>query len=93
MIAPPDVVAQIKKLQDRTWQGHAHGKKYLAQCSSYCAGRAVKLVAHELGGPDYISLNLYDLAKGAQLFPCEMPHDKVLDFVRAFRPQESVQGD
>jgi hypothetical protein len=40
-------------------------------------------VAEELGGGDYISLNLYLTARGARLRPCEMPAAKVVDFVLA----------
>jgi hypothetical protein len=44
-------------------------------------GKSIKLVAEELGGSDYISLNWYDLASGARLKPCEMPEAKVRAFV------------
>lgn len=47
----------------------------------HAGGRSIKLVAHELGGPDYISLNLYDLGRGPRIFPCEMPLTKVLRFL------------
>tara|TARA_R100001369_G_scaffold2421_3_gene8042 strand:+ start:2301 stop:2441 length:141 start_codon:yes stop_codon:yes gene_type:complete len=40
------------------------------------------LVAEELGGSDYISLNLYALASGTRLYPCEMPAAKVTAFIR-----------
>ncbi|KIN62119.1 hypothetical protein Z946_975 [Sulfitobacter noctilucicola] len=46
----------------------------------------MKLVAEELGGKDYISLNLYALSSGPKLFPCEMPAEKVITFVRALEP-------
>lgn len=38
-------------------------------------------MAEELGGDDYISLNLYLPRSGALLRPCEMPEQKVIDFV------------
>lgn len=50
------------------------------------AGRSTKLVAEELGGRDYISLNFYDLRSGARLKPCEMPAEKVIAFVLAYQP-------
>ena len=52
--------------------------------SGFSDGRATKLVAEELGGKDYISLNLYELATGPRLYPCEMPSAKVIAFVRAY---------
>jgi hypothetical protein len=50
-------------------------------------GSSAKLVAEELGGRDYISLNLYRLRSGARLKPCEMPREKVVDFVTGLRPE------
>lgn len=46
----------------------------------------MKLVAEERGGADYISMNYYDLAKGPRLFPCEMSAEKVVAFLRNYRP-------
>ena len=49
--------------------------------SLFAGGRSIKLVANELGGTDYISLNLYLTRQGPQLFPCEMPIAKVITFL------------
>lgn len=49
--------------------------------SCYSGGRSIKLVATELGGTDYISLNVYDLQRGPLLKPCEMPASKVIAFL------------
>jgi hypothetical protein len=68
--------------------GTAGTRRYIASKTTHSGGRAVKLVAEELGGGDYISLNLYHLDAGARLFPCEMPLAKVVDFVRAFTPDQ-----
>ncbi len=38
-------------------------------------------MATELGGPDYISLNVYDLEQGPLVKPCEMSAQKVLTFL------------
>lgn len=57
------------------------GQKYSATREQFSGGKSEKLVAHELGGNDYISLNLYRLDSGNLLKPCEMPQDKVIDFV------------
>jgi len=69
-----------------TFQGRAGGRRYIVTRSDFSSGAAQKLIAEELGGPGYISLNLYRLSSGARLKPCEMPEVKVVDFVRAFRP-------
>ena len=67
--------------------GRAHGRRYLVTRRSYAGGRSHELVAHELGGSDYISMNLYTLQSGARLKPCEMPEAKVVAFVLALVPE------
>ncbi len=65
----------------------AHGRRYRLTKSQYACARSQKLVAEELGGNDYISMNLYRLASGdALLKPCEMPEQKVRDFVLSAVP-------
>ncbi|MFX0546153.1 hypothetical protein ACEWPL_011465 [Roseovarius sp. S1116L3] len=64
-----------------TFHGVAEGRRYVVTRSDFSGGAAQKLVAEELGDSDYISMNLYRLASGAQLKPCEMPEEKVLRFV------------
>ncbi|WP_027244638.1 hypothetical protein [Leisingera daeponensis] len=68
--------------------GVAGGRKYAVIRQDLAAGKAQKLVARELGGGDYISLNLYRLASGARLKPCEMPADKVIRFVLGLKVTE-----
>jgi len=46
-------------------------------------------VAEALDRSDYISLNFYDLVSGAQLAPCEMPHEKVISFVQNYQPEQT----
>ena len=69
----------------------ANGKPFVASISRFNEGQSVKLVAEELGGTDYISLNMYLLNAGPQLFPCEMPAEKVIAFLRAFRADGGPQ--
>ncbi|MEM7720723.1 MAG: hypothetical protein AAF222_16130 [Pseudomonadota bacterium] len=58
------------------------GKRYRLTKTLMATGRSQKLEAEELGGSDYISFNLYRLVSGeALLKPCEMPAEKVIDFV------------
>ncbi len=64
-----------------THKGRFTGKRYVFSKTAFNTGKSWKLVAEELGGTDYISLNLYDLARGPRLYPCEMPTEKVMAFV------------
>lgn len=68
-----------------TFTGTAGHRRYIVTRHAMANGRAWTLVAEELGGPDYISLNLYRLARGTLLRPCEMPRDKVVDFVLSLK--------
>ena len=62
--------------------GSFGGRRYRISKTQFSGGRSQKLEAEELGGEDYISLNLYRLATGhALLKPCEMSEDKVTAFV------------
>lgn len=80
------MATRLNALPLGTSTGRAYEKRYVATRSLFNAGKSTKLVAEELGGPDYISLNFYDLASGARLYPCEMPAQKVIDFLRSYQP-------
>ncbi|MFD0859819.1 hypothetical protein [Roseovarius aquimarinus] len=82
-----DFLSAFDALPLGSFHGRASGRRYLVTRSDLAGGAAQKLVAKELGGPDYISLNLYRLASGARLKPCEMPEEKVVRFVLALEPE------
>ena len=64
-----------------TFTGMSRGRRYMVTRHDFAGGNSQKLVAEELGGDNYISLNLYRLTSGARLKPCEMPEEKVVEFV------------
>ena len=72
--------------------GTSHGRRYVAVKSGFAGGASQKLVAEELGGTDYISLNLYRTRSGALLRPCEMPEAKVIAFIQDFRIDAAPDG-
>ncbi len=76
-----DFVAAFDALPAETFKARYDGRSYVVTKSALSKGKAQKLVAEELGGSDYISLNLYRLASGPLLKPCEMPEAKVIAFV------------
>lgn len=78
--------AALRALPEGTFTGRAQGRRYIVTRQVLNGGRTVKLVAEELGGSDYISLNWFDLASGPRLKPCEMPEAKVRAFVAGLRP-------
>ena len=60
------------------------GKKFGVSRNDFNDGKSIKVFAEELGGSDFISFNFYQIESGNQLKPCEMPKQKVLDFLNKF---------
>jgi hypothetical protein len=63
------------------------GRRYGVTNSTQLDGRSRKLYAEELGGTDFVSLNLYLPTSGdPTLRPCEMPVEKVIAFITGAVP-------
>ena len=83
----PGFLAAFDALPTGGYGGTFEGRRYRVTKTVMATGRSQKLEAEELGGTDYISLNLYRLSDGTALLkPCEMPEDKVTDFVLGLAP-------
>lgn len=81
MTPPTAFLPPFHALPQGTSRVRYQGRSYVVSKSCFNKGKSWKLVAEELGEPDYISLNFYDLDSGARIYPCEMPADKVIAFV------------
>ena len=81
---------KLRALPFGTFRGRAHDKTFVISKTGFANGASLKLVAEALDGSDYISLNMYDLAAGARLFPCEMPMAKVLAFLEQLEIDHQV---
>ncbi|WP_082677501.1 hypothetical protein [Ruegeria profundi] len=93
MNAPDTFLSAFFAIPAGSSTGQSNGKRYVVSRSELAGGKSQKLVAHELGGNDYISLNLYlTRASGALLRPCEMPAEKVVKFVLGFRPDRQAES-
>ncbi|WP_299503813.1 hypothetical protein [uncultured Roseobacter sp.] len=86
------VEAALLALPTGVFRGQTGNRRYVVSKTLFNAGKSIKLVAEELGGDDYISLNFYRLNRGARLYPCEMSAKKVTDFVMTLKP-EPAQDD
>ena len=62
-------------------EGMFHGHRYRLEKTTFNGGRSVKFYARALDGTDFVSLNLYLLAGGEAVRPCEMPEEKVRMFL------------
>lgn len=81
MTRPEAFDARLATLPEGYFTVSYEGRQYGARLSASPDRRRINLVAEELGGADYISLNFYRLSSGNLLKPCEMPEEKVIDFV------------
>ena len=61
--------AALAALPTGTFTGTADGRRYVVTKIAFARNRAIKLVAEERGGSDYISLNWYALTSGGLLRP------------------------
>ncbi|WP_298858181.1 hypothetical protein [uncultured Sulfitobacter sp.] len=85
--APEGFAKALRAIPLGTSVGRVESIRYTATRSDFNNGRSIKLVAEALDQSDYVSLNFYDLESGGQLAPCEMQHDKVVDFIMAYCPE------
>lgn len=82
MSASPEFLAAFDALPLGGYGATYEGRRYRVTKTTFFQARSQKLEAEELGGTDYVSLNLYRLASGDVLLkPCEMPEEKVVAFV------------
>ena len=88
MTGSPAGAAEITGLVDRVPGGwtrvHYGGRTYGLSRTSRADGRSTSIYAEELGGADVVSTNAYRSTTGTLLRPCEMPAEKVLDFLRGW---------
>lgn len=87
MTTDPTFLSAFDALPLGGYGGTYQGRRYRVTKSQMANGRSQKLEAEELGGPDYISFNLYRLGGGETLLkPCEMSESKVTTFVLGLIP-------
>ncbi len=89
MSAPDPFRTALNAIPEGHSLGLYLGRRWRVEKTTYTRGRRVKLYAHDLAGPDFVSLNLYHLAAGDVLKPCEMAEAKVRAFVIGYVREES----
>ena len=75
------VLEKIKMLPTGYSEVFFQQRKYGITRTDFNNGQSIKLYAEELGGNDYVSLNYYITSQEEILKPCEMPEQKVKDFL------------
>ncbi|MEL6254171.1 MAG: peptide methionine sulfoxide reductase [Bacteroidota bacterium] len=76
------LLAYIDRIPEGYSEASYKGKKYGLSKEIFNQGKSFKIYAEELGGKDFISLNFYQTSDKELLKPCEMPAEKVIDFLK-----------
>ena len=83
------LLKQIRKLPPGYSEVIYLNKKYGVTRNDFNYGNSYKIFAQELGGKDFISLNYYITTSSESLKPCEMPRQKVIDFLNGYEQIEN----
>lgn len=82
--------ALMRAIPDGASEGMIADRRYRIAVRRQADGKINSLQAWEYGDKDYISLNFYRLENGKLLLkPCEMPVEKVADFILNIKPTPS----
>ena len=94
--SPPESLADLVDRVPDGWTLVSYGgRSYGLSRTTHAKGKSISILARELGGADLVSANVYATSKGHRLHACEMPDQKVLDFLDGWRPSptgEPVSG-
>lgn len=80
----PDLLALFDRVPVGWTEVWYDRQRYGLTRSLAAGGRSQSVYAEQLGGRDVISANLYLAGDVPQLRPCEMPAEKVLQFLAGF---------
>ncbi|SEK50034.1 peptide-methionine (S)-S-oxide reductase [Aquimarina amphilecti] len=72
---------KINQIKEGYSEGFYKNNKYSITKEIFNEGKSFKIYAKELKGTDFISLNYYITSSTELLKPCEMPKQKVIDFL------------
>lgn len=84
--ASPALAPFLLRLPEGYSEGMYQGHRYRLEKTTFNGGRSLKFYARALDGTDFVSLNLYLLASGEAVKPCEMPEEKVRAFLMGVVP-------
>ena len=72
---------RLLSLEDGAYDVIYDDTRYLLRKETLLNGKLIKLYAEELGNTNFISLNYYPQTADGLLKPCEMPDEKVINFI------------
>lgn len=78
----------IVDIPNGTSQGTFDSATYSISKTEFNNGKSIKIYAEELGGNNFISCNFYRTKNDFLIKPCEMPLEKVVNFLTTFKLKE-----
>ena len=72
---------RLLSFDDGTYDVVYDDARYLFRKETLLSGKLIKVYAEELANTNFISLNYYPQTADGLLKPCEMPDEKVIDFI------------
>ena len=82
----PDLASLVDRVPEGWTEVAYDGRSWGLSRTERAEGRTTTLYAEELGGPGFVSANVWRTSGGEVLRPCEMPARDVLDFLRGWAP-------
>jgi len=76
------VLKSIEIIPEGYSKGIYLNRTYGITKTTYNSGKSFKIYGNELGGTNFISLNYYITNEKHLLKPCEMPNEKVVEFLK-----------
>ncbi|WP_299217193.1 peptide methionine sulfoxide reductase [uncultured Aquimarina sp.] len=76
------LLEHIKRIPEGYSEGMYKNIRYSITKEIFNNGKSFKIYGKELQGNDFISLNYYITSNSELLKPCEMPEQKVIDFLK-----------
>jgi len=88
-----DIEEMLERLPEGWSEVDYRGRRYGVTRTTHLDGRTVSVYAEELGGTDVVSANAYRTTDGVVVRPCEMPVEKVTEFLSGWSPTPVREDD
>lgn len=84
-----DLAALVSLIPEGSSRTHIAGQPWSISRTTRAGGKVVSIDAEHLGGTEQLGANVWLTTEGAVLRPCEVPEEKVMQFLRAAAPSFS----
>ena len=79
----PELEVLIRAIPEGWSRIQIDGQSWAMTRTTRAGGRVISVAAERLGASESLGANVWATSSGAVLRPCEVPEDKVMNFLRA----------